>query len=320
MIVAVTGGTGFIGRHLIARHLARGDEVRFLSRRAQLDGIFPEASFFQGDLTSSAGELRAFVAGVDVLYHCAAELRDEALMQATNVDGTAHLLSAADGRVKRWVQLSSTGVYGNPRHRELDETAEMQPLNAYERSKAAADRLVLEAVEDRRIAECVLLRPSNVYGNDMPNQSLFQLIAMIDKGWFFFIGKESAMANYIHVDNVVEAMVLCATSLLPSNNPTYIVSDHCPLHVWVEIISKALNKPTPRLRVPEAWARGLAYIGLAMPRFPLTSSRIDAMTNATLYQSARIERELGYRSLVSMQAGMTALSHDWQHNHAEGAS
>ena len=317
MIVAVTGATGFIGRHLIAKHLAMGDEVRFLSRSIQFADVFPGASFFQGDLTSSASELRAFVAGVDVLYHCAAELRDETLMHATNVDGTAHLLSAAEGRVKRWVQLSSTGVYGNPRHREIDETAEMQPMNAYERSKAAADVLVLEAVENRRIEECVLLRPSNVYGNDMPNQSLFQLIAMIDKGWFFFIGNESAMANYIHVDNVVDALVLCATSPLSSKSPTYIVSDHCPLHVWVEMISNALNKPAPRLRVPESLARGLANIVRVMPRFPLTSSRIDAMTNATLYKSARIQTELGYRPRVSMQAGMTALTHCWQRNNAE---
>lgn len=317
MIVAVTGATGFIGRHLIARHLAMGDEVRFLSRSIQSADFFPETSFFQGDLTSPAGVLRAFVTGVDVLYHCAAELRDETLMHVTNVDGTVNLLSAAEGQVKRWVQLSSTGVYGNPRHREIDETAEMQPMNAYERSKAAADVLVLEAVEQRRIAECVLLRPSNVYGNDMPNQSLFQLIAMIDKGWFFFIGKQSAIANYIHVDNVVDALMLCATSDLPSNHQIYIVSDHCPLNVWVAIISEALNKPTPRLRVPESLARGLANFGRVIPRFPLTSARIDAMTNATFYQSGRIQAELGYLPLVTLQAGMTDLTHFWQSSKTE---
>ena len=88
MIVAITGGTGFIGKHLIARHVARGDKVRYLTRRKAAENV-RGAVAHTGNLGSSVDELRQFVHGADVLYHCAAELRNEAEMESTNVLGTA---------------------------------------------------------------------------------------------------------------------------------------------------------------------------------------------------------------------------------------
>ena len=118
MIVAITGGTGFIGKHLIAKHVARGDQVRYLTRKIAPKNV-RGASAYIGSLGSSIDELRQFVRGADVLYHCAAELRNEAEMHNTNVRGTANLLSAAIGEIGRWVQLSSTGIYRNNLHGEI---------------------------------------------------------------------------------------------------------------------------------------------------------------------------------------------------------
>src|SRR6185436_5300692 len=84
VIVAITGGSGFIGRHLIARHLARGDQVRYLPRKPPVAEI-AGASAVIGDLAVPGDELRKFAQGADVLYHCAAELRNPAEMQSTNV-------------------------------------------------------------------------------------------------------------------------------------------------------------------------------------------------------------------------------------------
>jgi nucleoside-diphosphate-sugar epimerase len=310
MIISITGGTGFIGRRLIARHLAYGDEVRYLTRgnsSTALAGAIP----FKGGLKTATHNLRNFLKGVDVLYHCAAELRDEALMQATNVEGTVNLLAAARGQVRRWVQLSSTGVYGNPRHQLITEDSAIAPVNAYEQSKAAADALVLQAAADHDL-ECVLLRPSNVYGIDMPNQSLFQLIRMIDKGRFFYIGGRDAVANYIHVENVIDALMLCGKADLPANGQAYIVSDHCLLKEFVDIVAEALHKKPPRIRLPESWVRGVAGLGSKFAKFPLTASRIDAMTNTTVYKSDKIVSELGFRHAVSIREGIAELTRHWR--------
>lgn len=310
MIVAITGGTGFIGKHLIARHVARGDHVRYLTRSKAPQDVHGAIAHI-GNLNTSKEELRKFVSGADVLYHCAAELRNEAEMHNTNVVGTANLLAAAAGVTGRWVQLSSTGVYGSGLHGDIREDAEIKPVNAYEKSKAASDTLVCATAEKQSLP-CVVLRPSNVYGTDMPNQSLFQLIRMIDKGMFFFIGKHGAGANYIHVENVVNALVLCGTAGLPINGRAYMVSDHRTLEDFVGIIATALGKSTPQKRLPESWIRTAVTLAGSIPKFPLKSSRVDALTNRTIYRIDRIVSEFGYENKISMEEGICELTHYWK--------
>ncbi|MEO8101645.1 MAG: NAD-dependent epimerase/dehydratase family protein [Betaproteobacteria bacterium] len=306
MIVAVTGGTGFIGRHLIARHCSRGDQVRYLTRK-QPTGAIAGATAFIGSLSSSPDQLREFARGADVLYHCAAELRDESAMQRTNVLGTAQLLAAATGEIGRWVQLSSTGVYGRQVSGVVDEETLVNPANAYEVSKAMADAIVLDTAGKQGLA-CVVVRPSNVYGPNMPNQSLLQLIRMIDRRRFFFIGRRGAIVNYVHVENVVDALILCGQTALPGNGRAYIVSDHCGLDEFVHLITTALGKAPPRLRLPERVVRAVATAAGGIPGFPLTPSRIDALTGRAVFCANRIRTELGFRNTISMEAGISDLA------------
>lgn len=304
MIIAVTGGTGFIGRHLIARHVARGDEVRYLTRHTP-EKVIVGATAIIGDL-AVIDSLLPLVRGVDVLYHCAAELNDATKMHNTNVLGTQNLLTAANGEVKRWVQLSSTGVYGSKPAQDVNEDTPINPMNPYEISKAAADELVYTAMNEQTLYG-VVLRPSNVYGVDMPNQSLFQLINMIKRGLFFFIGQRGAMVNYIHIDNVIDALILCGTVILPANGQTYIVSDCCTLEEFVATITTTLGIPCSKKRLPETFVRVVARLGDYLPRFPLRSSRVDALTYRHHYQVHKIEAELGYRHTVSMSKGISEL-------------
>lgn len=310
MIVAITGGTGFIGRHLIARHCARGDQVRYLTRK-QPSAEIAGATAIVGNLTSSVDSLRRFASGADVLYHCAAELRIEAEMQNTNASGTANLIAATGGEIGRWVQLSSTGVYGRKMSGDIDEDATSNPANPYEKSKAASDRILQDTALHQNLSH-VVLRPSNVYGTDMPNQSLFRLIKMIDRGLFFFIGKPGAVVNYVHVENVVDALLLCATAKLPANGRTYIVSDHRPLEDFVRTIAGALAKLPPRFRMPEPLIRAVSKTAGGIPGFPLSPSRVDALTGSAIYRSDRIRTELGYENRISLEAGIGELACFWK--------
>ena len=307
--VAVTGGGGFLGRHLVARHVALGDDVRYLTRSISKPAL-PGATPYAGDLRTGVG-LRNFVSGVDVLYHCAAELHDPSKMKEVNVHGTERLLSVADRRIGMWVQLSSTGVYGPVRSGVVDEECAIAPANPYELSKAAADDLVKSAADTG--LNCVILRPSNIYGPGMRNQSLFQLIRMIDRGLFFYIGSDLAMANYIHVSNVVDALILSACCKLRNYGRVYIVSDSCSLVHFVEIIANALGRSAPRCRLPELPVRFLARVAGCLPGFPIRESRVDALTNAVQYCSRRIELELGHRNYISLESGLVELVEAWKH-------
>ncbi|RBA24021.1 NAD-dependent epimerase/dehydratase family protein [Herminiimonas fonticola] len=313
MIIAVTGGTGFIGRNLVLHHLALGDEVRVLSRRSPSSVRLPDSvKWYCGDLTSATG-LESFVDQVDVLYHCAGEIRDEALMSALHVDGTRELINAATGKIGRWVQLSSVGVYGFPQSGEITEVSPQCPTGIYEITKKQSDDLVVEAGMGGAF-DWAILRPSIVFGEQMANQSLFQMIKVIDKKMFFFIGRPGASANYIHVDNVVYALSLCA-SLPQAAGKFFNLSDYVTLEVFVGMIADALGKNRPCIRLPVIVTKEISRMGtLLSKRFPLTESRINAMTTRVVYPTNSIQSVLGYSHKVSMISGVTRLVRSWQTN------
>ena len=310
MIVAITGGTGFIGRKLVLRHLEQGDEVRVLSRSSPSKAGLPDSlHWFCGDL-SGASDLQAFADGADVLYHCAGEICDESRMAGVHVVGTRRLIKAASGRIGRWVQLSSTGAYGRQREGVVTERTDLNPCGMYEVTKVESDTLV-KAASSSGAFEHVILRPSIVYGPGMPNQSLCSLIYMIQHGWFFFIGKPGASANYIHVDNVVEALVLCG-QMPQATGQVYNLSDHCTLEHFVAIIAKLLGCGVSHIRWTESHVRVLAKLFGRIPGVPLTPTRVDALTSRVVYSNEKIEQELEYRHPIAMEGGLKDLVSYWQ--------
>ena len=310
MIVAITGGSGFIGRKLVMRHLEQGDEVRVLSRRPPEKSELPDSvKWYSGDLSKS-GDLLSFVDKADVLYHCAGEIKDATKMKALHVDGTARLINMATGRIGRWVQLSSTGAYGQHREGIVTEETRLNPKGQYEETKVQADNLVIHAANQGAF-NYVILRPSIVYGETMSNRSLFGLIALIQKGWFFFIGQPSASANYIHVDNVVNALLLCG-SVAQANGQVYNLSDYRSMEDFVKLITDSLGCKRPHLRIPEVPVRLLIKLLGWIPGMPLTDSRINALTNHTMYDNTKIEQDLGYKHVTPMEDGLTKLVAYWQ--------
>lgn len=311
MIVAITGGTGFIGAYLVGRHLERQDTVRILTRGTDNPSGLPAgADPYVGDLTGDPRSLIPFVEDVDILYHCAGEVQNESLMESVHVGGTYNLLQAARGRIGRWVQLSSTGVYG-PQHSGLiTEDAPLAPQGIYEVTKAQADRLVVQAAKEGW-AEFVILRPTNVFGPGMRNKSLYQLISILNRGLFFFIGSQGASANYIHVANVVEALYLCAISA-EAVDGTYIVSDWRSIEQFVATICRALGRPAPRVRLHEAIVRAAAHATGILPGSLLTTTRVDALTTRVRYPIHKIQAELNYREVISMEDGLSQLVASWK--------
>jgi len=307
MIVAITGGTGFIGRRLVSYYLANGNEVRVLTRRSIQESGFPDSvRIFHGSLTNAAS-LSAFVDGVDVLFHCAGEIHDEIRMKEVHVEGTERLILAATGQIKRWVQLSSVGAYG--RRFSSQEVTELTPLNPsgmYEITKVESDVLVEAAARDGAF-ESVILRPSNVYSAEMTNKSLFGLISMIRNRLFFYIGAPGASANYIHVENVVAALVLCGEHPDAKGN-IYNVSDYRTLEQVVSIVAGVFDVKEPVLRMPEYVVRILVKLFDRIPRFPLTQARVDALTGRAVYSIKKIANELQYRHVISMENGLIEMA------------
>jgi nucleoside-diphosphate-sugar epimerase len=166
VLVAISGGAGFLGLHLTRRLLADGYSVRTLDLvpldDSGLDGRVEE---LHGDVRVEA-DARALVLGADVLVHAAAALPIQvtrAAIRSVNVEGTAVTLAAArEAGVRRVVLVSSTAVYGVPERHPIHEDDPLVGVGHYGESKIDAERLCAAFV--RRGLEAVVVRPKTFVG------------------------------------------------------------------------------------------------------------------------------------------------------------
>lgn len=302
--ILLVGGAGFIGKRLSHLLLEAGHEVRALSRQARSGhGGNSKLEWLQLDLLDHSSDLDAAVEGCSLVFNCAGELRNEALMEALHVDATARLLAASkrqakvSGRPLHWVQLSSVGAYGPPvcasAERTITEESLPAPRGAYEVTKTKADDLVIGNAQPG-VLTVSILRPSNVFGPGMPNGSLRQLGRLIKRRLFFYVGAPGAVSTYVHVDDVVEALMLCGFDPA-AQGEVFNLSNDCIQEELVNAIAAHLDVGQPFLRLPEGLVRGLALSGRWLKRFPLTQARVDSLVGRTHYPCEKLEAVLGYR-------------------------
>lgn len=170
----VTGGAGFIGSHLVTTLLARGDQVRVLDnfatgKREHIDLYHGHAGVVEGDVRDRA-LVERLMAGVDYVLHLAAvvsvpqSMRDPALTNDVNVNGTLNVLAAARKfNIKRVVFSSSCAVYGDNPELPLSERSITQPLSPYAASKLIGE-VYCQTYYRAYGLPTVCLRYFNIYG------------------------------------------------------------------------------------------------------------------------------------------------------------
>lgn len=222
----ITGGAGFLGSALANRLVRSGHTVYALddlSRgdRASLD---ERVHFARGDVRDIP-RLWTLLAGADVVYHLAANVSvPESILypveyNAVNTGGTVSLMTAArDVGLRRVVFTSSGTVYGEQPVQPIGEDAWPRPANPYAVSKLAAEGYV-RAIGDLYRIETVILRIFNAYG---PNQAVppahppvipFFTRQLLAGGSIVLHGSDpgSQTRDFVHVDDVVQAMVRAGT-------------------------------------------------------------------------------------------------------------
>jgi UDP-N-acetylglucosamine/UDP-N-acetyl-alpha-D-glucosaminouronate 4-epimerase len=222
----VTGGAGFIGSHIAETLVGRGDAVRVLDnlltgKKENLSRILPQIEFVEGDIRNLETCRRA-VAGVDYVLHQAAlpsvprSVVDPLLTNAINITGTLNMIVAArDAGVKRFVQASSSSVYGDDSAPVKVEGREGRLLSPYAISKLVNERYG-RVFYDLFSFPVVSLRYFNVFG---PRQDPFSqyaaviplFITQVLKGespTIFGDGEQSR--DFTYIENVVEGNILAA--------------------------------------------------------------------------------------------------------------
>jgi nucleoside-diphosphate-sugar epimerase len=211
VLVAISGGAGFLGLHLARRLLADGHAVRTLDL-APLDN--PELEGRVEELTGDvrlAADARRLVAGADVLVHAAAALpiqQSAAAIRSVNVDGTAAAFEAAlEVGVRRAVLISSTAVYGVPERHPIHEDDPLVGVGPYGASKIEAERLC--PAFSRRGLETVVVRPKTFLGPE--RLGVFEILFdWIREGRRIpILGDGRNRYQLLAVEDLCEAVVRC---------------------------------------------------------------------------------------------------------------
>ncbi|MBI3911750.1 MAG: NAD-dependent epimerase/dehydratase family protein [Armatimonadetes bacterium] len=305
MAVLVTGGTGFIGSHIVRALIERGERPRCLVRRdsrlENLAGLPVER--IEGDLTDPASLARA-VRGADQVFHAAADYRlwsrDPAQLYCVNVAGTRALLrAAAEAGAKRIVYTSSVGALGIPADgspgTEETPVALADMVGHYKRSKFLAEQEALRLAAQG--APVVIVNPSTPVGpGDIKPTPTGQII--VD----FLRGRMPAYVdtglNLVAVEDVAVGHLLAAERGRVGEK--YILGcRNLTLRETLEILATVTSLPAPRVRIPYhvAWMVGAldtlinGTLRGRPPRAPLEGVR---MARKKMFFSAeKAVRELG---------------------------
>ncbi len=307
----VTGGTGFVGSHLVEELLQRGyTEVRCLVRSdlKWLDGL--DVVPVRGDLFG-AGVLREGVRGVDMVYHIAGLTRAETqeAFDRANVTGTLNLLDAVRDAagVQRVLVTSSLAACGPSGRQPLKEAEPLEPISRYGVSKARMEEAVRTQFADLPVT---IVRPPAVYG---PREAdIYTVIKAADKQRVFpVVGKgEQPQLSLVHVRDLVRGMVDAAESRKAVGETYFIGSE--AYYSWNEIrdgVLEALGHRALKLNVPRPL---VGPLGSAVERVgglfgqypPLNREKAREATASWLCSVAKARRDFGYKQTVELDEGM----------------
>jgi dihydroflavonol-4-reductase len=266
MSVFVTGGTGFVGSHLVRHLLARGEEVVCLVRaNSNLENLQAlPVRFVTGDIRNF-DSVRAALGDCRVIYHCAADYRlwckDPDCMYAVNVEGTKNVLQAAsEAGVQRVVYTSTVGCLGrNPDGTPANEETPVSldsMTGPYKRSKFLAER------EADRWAQqgcpVVIVNPSTPVGDlDIKPTPTGKMIVDFLRGKMFAY-VETGM-NLVDVADVAEGHILAAQK--GRIGEKYILGhSNLTLKQLFDMLSRIARIPSPTHRIPHWIAQTYARL------------------------------------------------------------
>ena len=304
--VLVTGASGFIGRRL----LQAGS--RAMLHRA-VSGVTAPADSVIADITRIE-TLAVACQGIDTIFHCAgyAHAFNDASAERhyqVNQQGTCNLLqAAAEAGVRRFVHLSSVKAMAEPGRDCVDEDWPGVPLTDYGRAKLAAEQAVLQAGL-RHGMHVVNLRLAMVYGHG-GRGNLERMARAIAQGWFPPLPDTGARRSLVHVDDVVRVMRLVAEQP-QANGKTYIVSaaETYTTRQLYDALRSALGLAPRRWQVPSPVLRMAGRIGDGLGAvlgrtLPLNSEVLSRLLDPACYSAERLQRDLQWRSSVSLVEGL----------------
>ncbi|MBI5696698.1 MAG: NAD-dependent epimerase/dehydratase family protein [Nitrospirae bacterium] len=319
MRALVTGGTGFIGSHLVEALLKRGDHVRCLVRDPDrpkwLKGL--DVELVRGDC-ADRDSLRGVTEGMDYVFHAAGltkAVRPEEYYTA-NGDGTRNIAEAAArdgaGTLRKFVLVSSQAAMGPSRKGEpRQEDDPPEPVSDYGKSKLAAETYAL-GYRDRM--DVVIVRPTSVYGPR--DTDIFTFFKMVKSG-IRTTFKDERQVSLCYVDDLVDGILAAAFGDTRSGE-AFFIAEARP-YTWDEIglaFAEAVGTKPVRVVLPVPLMAVVAVISEAVSAFTGRPALLNRQKIAEIRQRywvvdvTRANERLGFNAVHGIADG-AKITADW---------
>ncbi|HWO40506.1 MAG TPA: NAD(P)-dependent oxidoreductase [Candidatus Eisenbacteria bacterium] len=321
MKIIVTGGTGFLGRHVVKKLLDGGHVVRVLARRGSerrrlsegSDGNLTAVEIVPGDLRDTASLDRA-VSGMEAVCHCAAHMETSSPwrdFEEVTIRGTERLLEAACRHsVGRFLHVSSLGIFGTgsgtiTEDSPLDDGLESR--GAYTRSKAEAERVVWEYHRERNLPVTVI-RPGLLYG---PGKSpvVARVSFSIGSKLRVAIGLSQQRLPLAYVEDVADAIHLALNNDRAIGKAYNVVDDGILQKEYLALLRRAkltrtrtiLISPEPIYPLLSMLERSCRWLRI---RPPVSRHQFERALASIHYDTTRARRDLGWSPRVHVADGL----------------
>lgn len=317
--VLVTGGTGFIGSHLVEALMEKGASVRCLVRNPNklrwLENI--DVEIVEGDLTDY-NSLVPVVSDIHTIFHLAGKTSSltEEDFYLTNAQGTMNLLKAnvqGNPKLRRFVYISSLAAAGPSLNgRPVSESDHPNPLSPYGASKLAGEEAVMAFHPQMPVT---IIRPPVVFGpRDITILKFFQTVK---KGIKPVLGWRTRYGSFIYVDDLIRGILLAAEKKNAEGQTYYLVSD--TLIAYQELnnaIARALGKKGLTVHVPISWVdlvvtiREIIY-GMRKKATLMTRHKVNEVRERFwVCDGSKAKKELGFSPAFSLEEGLEKTA-DW---------
>lgn len=327
MKVLVTGGTGFVGRHVAWRLAAEGCEVIFCGRnQAAADDVLRLAAApmrfvpLEHGVDDAAARLLQAAEGADALVHCAALSAPwgsaDAFRQA-NLDSTREVIEACrEQGVARLVHLSTPSLYFDFRDRlgiREDEPLPA-PVNLYAQTKGEAEMLLQQA----DLGQTLVLRPRAIFG-PWDATLMPRMLRVMHRGAIPLMRGGKAELDLTYIDNLVDAIWLGLTRPLPRRYNLYNLSNGEPIRLdhLLARVAEAFELPLRTRRLPWPLVSAIARVLETRARLGsgaeplLTRYSAGVLAFSQTLDTRAIRDELGWQPRVSLDEGIQRHARWW---------
>jgi len=322
--ILVTGGTGFIGSHLVKKLVGQGKYVRILARlHASLEHLPKDkVELLYGDITD-IDVLKRALKGIEVVYHLAANMGgDWGAHYQNTVIGTKNLFElASNASVGKILYVSSLGVLkasSFPNNSFVNESFPLEnnvlARGYYSRAKLEAEKIAIEHSKLNKV-NIIIIRPGLVYGpenSDIVSDAAFKF----SKGIYLTIGMGRRRLALVYVDNLVDALVASAGANLPSGTIYNVVDKEQPtVRKYLDAYRHYSGRKLVFIYLPILfWVFIFRLLDSTVKcikgNTPNYLYRLRSIIRSPVFDTAKIQKDIGWEGRVDFESAMQGLWND----------